>query len=255
MVSDITHIQQSLDQLIQKTAELAHTARERYGQYVAMLGPAVSQKLVLASYHLCTQEYPGAFLQLSLNQQQTLQQGVQQFGQDLKESLTAALQPLNTWDREGEGTPEQLITLLQDIEQSFLDVLRQISQQTNQLLQDHQIINIKSMELLFDIASKAAEQGRPITSAPHLIKALMEEEDQDESSSEGTSEPVVAIFLQLSDLEFTDVEVMNERHQLRQLWQSLKALQDAYEQKQREKTIAEATAAWRASWFPISTDE
>lgn len=253
MASEITQIQQSLDQLTQATVKLTHSARERYGQYLAILGPAVSQKLVLASYHLCTQMYPEAFLQLSLNQQQTLQQGVQQLGQKLQEALTAVLQPLNTWEMEAGCDPEQLMTLLQEMEQAILEALRQTSQQANQLLQDYKIVNITSMELLFEIASKAAEQGRPITSAPHLIKALME--DQDEVSSDGKAEPVVAIFLQLSDLEFTDAEVMNERHQLRQLWQTLKSLQDSYTQKQREKTVAEATAAWRASWFPAQPEE
>jgi len=249
MVPEITQIQQSLEQLSQDTIELAHSARDRYGQYLTILGPAVAQKLVLASYHLCTQVYPEAFLQLSLNQQQALQQGIQQLGQKLQALLTDVLQPLDHWQETAGREPEPLMALLQEMEQAILDAFRQISQQANQLLQEHQIINITSMDLLFDIASKAAEQGRSITSAPHLIKALMD--NQDEASTESTTDPIVAIFLQLSDLEFTDTEVMNERHQLRQLWQTLKSLQASYLQKQQEKMIAEATAAWRASWFPV----
>lgn len=253
MVPEITQIQQSLEQLSQDTIELAHSARDRYRQYLAILGPAVAQKLVLASYHLCTQVYPEAFLQLSLNQQQALQQGIQQLGQKLQTLLTDVLQPLDHWQETADCEPEPLMALLQEMEQSILDAFRQISQQANQLLQEHQIINITSMDLLFDIASKAAEQGRSITSAPHLIKALMD--DQDESSTDSKTDPIVAIFLQLSDLEFTDTEVMNERHQLRQLWQTLKSLQASYSQKQQEKMIAEATAAWRASWFPAQAEE
>jgi hypothetical protein len=189
---------------------------------------------------------------LSLNQQQTLQQELQHLGQDLQERLKAVLQPLNTFVTTEGVEPEQLITLLQDLEQAILEVLRQISQQANQLLQDHQVLEIKSMDLLFEIASKAAEHGRPITSTPHLIKALVE--DEEELSSTSSGDPVVAIFLQLSDLEFTDADVMSGRHQLRQLWQKLKSLRESFHQKQREKTIAEATAAWRASWFPLSSE-
>ncbi|NJK29957.1 MAG: hypothetical protein HC851_08840 [Acaryochloris sp. RU_4_1] len=252
MATEITQIQKHLDQLTQQTVELTHEARESYQQYLALLSPAVAQKLILASYHLCTQIYPEAFLQLSLNQQQTLQQKLQHLGQNLEESLTTLLQPLNTFVTTEEVEPEQLITLLQDLEQAILEVLRQISQQANQLLQDHQILEIKSMDLLFEIASKAAEHGRPITSTPHLIKALVDDEEGLSSTTSG--DPVVAIFLQLSDLEFTDADVMNGRHQLRQLWQKLKSLQESFRQQQREKTIAEATAAWRASWFPLSSE-
>jgi hypothetical protein len=252
IATEITHIQQRLDQLTQHTVELTYEARESYQQYLALLGPAVAQKLILASYHLCTQIYPEAFLQLSLNQKQTLQQELQHLGQDLKESLTAVLEPLHTFVTTEGVEPQQLLTLLQDLERAILEVLQQISQQANQLLQDHQILEIKSMDLLFEIASKAAEQGRPITSTPHLLKALVDDQEGDSPTS--SSDPVVAIFLQLSDLEFTDADVMNERHQLRQLWQKLKALQESFCQKQREKTIAEATAAWRASWFPLSLE-
>lgn len=248
MIVEITQIQQSLDQLTQKTAELTNDARDCYERYLALLGPAVSQKLILAGYHLCTQVYPEAFLRLSLNQQQTLQQDLQQLGQQLQQSLKAVIQPLLALVTEAAVEPEQLMTVLQEIEQAILDVLRQISQQANQLLQDQQIVQITSMDLLFEIASKAADHGHPITNPPHLIKALV---DDQEEESDGNNAPVVAIFLQLADLEFTDSEVMGGRHQLRQLWQKLKALQESFDQKQQEKTVAEATAAWRASWVPV----
>ncbi|WP_261891096.1 hypothetical protein [Acaryochloris marina] len=252
MVPEITQIQQSLDQLDKKTVELTHKVHEQYGQYLTLLGPAVSQKLIQASYHLCTQVNPASFLKLSLNQQQTLQQEVQRLGTKLQETLKAVTQPLTDVTHHESVDPEHLSHLLQDMEQAILDALRQISQQANECLQEYDIVNINSMDLLFDIARKAAEQGRPITSAPHLIKALMDDQND---SPEDSSEPVVAIFLQLSDLEFNDAEVMNERHQLRQLWQELKTLQEAFTKKQREKTVAEATAAWRASWFPAEVSE
>lgn len=253
MVPEITQIQQSLDQLAQKTVELTQAAREHYRQYLTLLGPAVSQKLVLASYHLCTQVHPDGFLKLSLNQQQTLQQEIQRLGTQLQDALTAVAQPLEDLAQQDSVDPDQLLNLLQDMEQAILDALRQISQQANQLLQEYGIVNITSMDLLFDIASKAAEQGRPITSTPHLIKALMD--DQNDGSSDENSDPVVAIFLQLSDLEFTEAEVMNGRHQLRQLWQQLKSVRESFHQKQQEKKVAEATAAWRASWFPAEAGE
>jgi len=253
MVPEITHIQQNLDQLAQKTVELTQNVYEQYGQYLTLLGPAVSQKLIQASYHLCTQINPDSFLQLSLNQQQTLQQEVQQLGTKLQGILKSVPQPLADLAQQEHVDPEHLSTLLEALEQSILDALRQISQQANKCLQGYNIVNISSMDLLFDIASKAAEQGRPITSSPHLIKALID--DQNDDASDNSSDPVVAIFLQLSDLEFTDTEIMNERHQLRQLWQQLKTIRESFDKKQRAKKVAEATAAWRASWFPTDVSE
>jgi len=42
---------------------------------------------------------------------------------------------------------------------------------------------------------------------------------------------------------------MANRNQIRQLSSRLSTLRREYHKKQRERTIAEAEAAWRISWF------
>lgn len=50
--------------------------RSTYESYLTALGQAVRQQLVLASYHLCTQVMPDAFLKLSFNERQKMQHSV-----------------------------------------------------------------------------------------------------------------------------------------------------------------------------------
>lgn len=76
MVGSRDRIEQDLAAL-----ELTLTAfnlefRSTYESYLAALGQAVKQQLILASYHLCTQVMPDAFLKLSFNQRQKMQHSV-----------------------------------------------------------------------------------------------------------------------------------------------------------------------------------
>lgn len=50
--------------------------RSTYESYLTALGQAVRQQLILASYHLCTQVMPDAFLKLSFNERQKMQHSV-----------------------------------------------------------------------------------------------------------------------------------------------------------------------------------
>lgn len=251
MVAEITAIQQDIAQIKQDAADIAQQAQAAYQKYLGLLGRSGSRQLILSSYHLCTQSYPQNFVQLSLDQQQSLQQALQAVGKRLQETLAQILQQLHpllsSQAPASQVEPEDVLAVLQTMEKSVLTALREQSVAVNRLLQEGQIIPAMAIDLLFDVAAKASEQGRSITTTPHLITALMD--DSAGTESEREHGPVVAIFLQLSDLEFTDVEVMHQRHQIRQLWQQLKTLQEALAQKQQEEVVARAIAAWRASWF------
>ncbi len=77
---DIAAIEKAVDAI---AAEL-HSA---YTSYLVALGQAVRQQLILASYHLCTQGYPAAFLNLSFSQRQQLQQAIRKLGQQAAAEL------------------------------------------------------------------------------------------------------------------------------------------------------------------------
>jgi hypothetical protein len=59
---------------------------------------------------------------------------------------------------------------------------------------------------------------------------------------------VTTIHLRLSEIEFSDSTLTAWRTRIRNLLSRLQALGRDYEKKQKERTIAEAEAAWRLSW-------
>ena len=251
MAAAIEQIEQDITALRTKAGRLALNAYQTYQHYLAALGRSLPQQLILASYHLCTQAYPQAFLQRSLAQRQALQQALQTLGQQLQSLLREMLLILNQ-PQENEGlNPDEVLESWEDLETAIVETLQQISRQANQLLQEQDILEIASIETLLEMAAKAAAAGRSITSTPHVLKALIDDKESDDDEAV----PVMAIYLQLADLEFTDPEVMSWRHQLRPLWQQLKSVDADFQAKKQEKIVAEAEAAWRASWYPAETRE
>jgi hypothetical protein len=251
MAAAIEQIEQDITALRAKAGRLALNAYQTYQHYLAALGRSLPQQLILASYHLCTQAYPQAFLQRSLAQRQALQQALQTLGQQLQSLLREMLLILNQ-PQENEGlNPDEVLESWEDLETAIVETLQQISRQANQLLQEQDILEIASIETLLEMAAKAAAASRSITSTPHVLKAIIDDKESDDDEAV----PVMAIYLQLADLEFIDPEVMSWRHQLRPLWQQLKSVDADFQAKKQEKIVAEAEAAWRASWYPAETRE
>ncbi|MBI4780409.1 MAG: hypothetical protein HY785_03700 [Oscillatoriophycideae cyanobacterium NC_groundwater_1537_Pr4_S-0.65um_50_18] len=94
MVRPVEQIEQEIAKLDQAVAAIAQEFHDTYKPYLAALGKAVRQQLILASYHLCTQGYPEQFLQLSLRQRQDLQQSLQQLAKQTQIQLSEQLQPV-----------------------------------------------------------------------------------------------------------------------------------------------------------------
>lgn len=69
-------IEQDLAALEESLTAFNLEFRSTYESYLTALGQAVRQQLVLASYHLCTQVMPDAFLKLSFNERQKMQHSV-----------------------------------------------------------------------------------------------------------------------------------------------------------------------------------
>ena len=82
MVRSVETIRKELKSLEAATATLAEEFDRLYGTYLDALGQAIRQQVVLATYHLCTQVYPDAFLDLSVSQQEALQKHIRQLGRD-----------------------------------------------------------------------------------------------------------------------------------------------------------------------------
>lgn len=82
MVRSVEIIRKELKSLDETTATLAEEFDRLYRTYLEALGRAIRQQVVLATYHLCTQVYPEAFLTLSVNQREQLQQSLRRLGRE-----------------------------------------------------------------------------------------------------------------------------------------------------------------------------
>jgi len=92
MVRPVEQIEQEIARLDQAVGAIAQEFHDTYTPYLAALGKAVRQQLILASYHICTHGYPEQFLQLSLRQRQELQQSLRQLARQAQAYLADQLQ-------------------------------------------------------------------------------------------------------------------------------------------------------------------
>ncbi len=285
MVAAIEKIDRDITGLQGAIATIAQEIRSAYSSYLAALGQAVRQQMVMASYHLCTQVYPETFLNLSLNRRQHLQQALQQLGQQAEQQLGSYLQLFFTFEN-SELTVTEIKNLGQipaSLEQAIIEELRTISRTANHLLQNCDVLPGTAIEALLEVAAKAEDSGGAVSGPPNLLTALVEAKDSsafdaammseqsqvvstssekngDMSSEDvsqllnhafSTSTPtsaVVIIYLRLDEIEFADSTVMAWRNQIRKFLARLASLLQELEKKQRERIVAEAQIAWRSSW-------
>jgi hypothetical protein len=87
-----------------------------------------------------------------------------------------------------------------------------------------------------------------IPSPPNLLNLVIEISDEEDSEDSSFTQ-IMAIYLRLSEIEFADAILLSERKGIRSILVQLNKLGREYQKRQREIKIAEAEAAWRASWF------
>jgi len=382
MAATVEQIRRELNALSEATATLSEEFKELYKHYLQALGKAVRQQLILASYHLCTQAYPDAFLNLSVAQRQKLQVALRELGDEAQEHLQASLQvwqaspmewleqyltqelsspeepssepaedasasertlsddtlsddidteisptadtsqpPEAAADLEGANaasgsvatpdmiakaaaaalrqireetgasaatgapsaetkeplTPARLAKQHLHLEQHIRTVLQGINKTANFLLKKEGILpDLPEVVLAAAAESTAMDRG---PSPPNLLNVLVEmrdrisedrisedhsdidldqeldQQDEEEDAADHDDQDdsrvthLIAIHLQLSDIEFADPQTSLWRSRLREALANLKKLGNQYQKKQREQAIAEAEAAWRAIWY------
>ncbi|TVQ59720.1 MAG: hypothetical protein EA366_04465 [Spirulina sp. DLM2.Bin59] len=134
----------------------------------------------------------------------------------------------------------------QQREEAIAALLHRLSSQANQLLQRQGILNRKLPPPILEAAMQAEEGS--IGQAPNLINLLVESESEQGDDAEGVMQ-VTAVRLRLAEIEFADPTVAIYQSKVRELRGQLQKLAKQYQGLQREKAIAEAEAAWRASWY------
>ncbi|MEH2240180.1 hypothetical protein [Nostoc sp.] len=285
MARAIERIERDIAALKEAIRAIAIELQTTYTSYLNTLGLAVRKQLILASYHLCTQGYPKNFLHLSLNQRQQLQQAIRKLGQLASEQLLICIKSEEVEGEEKDGTDEgdgqdggdgeatssspvilgtstsepftpdtsnpiELAKWQQNLEEVTQEILKKLSHDANLLLQKAGILPKKLPEPILAAAAAAASEASAevMPGPPNLLNLVIEIENEQQSEDSGLTQ-IMAINLRLGEIEFADVTLSSERRQIRSILVQLNKLGREYQKKHRERAIAEAEAAWRASWF------
>lgn len=256
----VEQINRDIAALEATVSAIAIELENAYLGYLTALGEAVSKQLMLASYHLCTQGYPKQFVSLTLSQRQQLQQDMRKLTQKAAAQLlkhTQAEHPLEFSFLVEEAPPisfsdpATLIKWQHQVEKAIANTLKTLSSQTNSLLQQAEILpnKLPLAPLLEAAASSSDGTTGAISELPNLLNLLIETDSDSESQEESHVTQIMAIHLRLIDIEFADATVRAKRNQIRSIAGKVGVLEREYQKKQRERDVAEAEAAWRASWF------
>jgi hypothetical protein len=153
------------------------------------------------------------------------------------------------------SNPIELAEWQQDLEAEIQETLQKVSQSANILIQKTGVLPKKLPEPILAAATAAAASSESssnmmMPSPPNLLNLVIEisgEEDSEDSDSSLTQ--IMAINLRLGEIEFAEATLLSERKGIRNILMQLNKLGREYQKRQRELKIAEAEAAWRASWF------
>ncbi len=269
MARAIERIERDLAMLEEAIRAIAAELQSAYTVYLTLLGEAVRKQLILASYHLCTQGYPENFLKLSLNQRQKLQQAIRQLGKQLSEELITYMNGEIVTEEENEGneTEEEAVTenpklnppdssnpveiakWQNHLEELTQQALKKVSRDTNVLLQQADILPKKVPEPILEAAAAASEAAAEVMPGPPNLLNLVIEIDNEQDEEESSLTQIMTINLRLGEIEFADATLASSRKQIRNILVQLQKLGREYQKKQRERSIAEAEAAWRSSWY------
>ena len=133
------------------------------------------------------------------------------------------------------------------LEMTTQQTLKTVSSQSNFLLQNAGILPKKVPEPILEAATAISEASAEMMPGPPNLLNLVIEIETGQQDSIPTR--IVAINLRLGEIEFADSVLSSKRKQIRQILVQLNKLGLEYQKRQQEKSIAQAEAAWRASWF------
>jgi hypothetical protein len=143
--------------------------------------------------------------------------------------------------------PKDLLQWQEQLEAGIIETLQTLSHRANRLLQQSEVLSGHLPEPVLEVASKADIATEATVSPPNLLHLLIETDSEEEK--EPTMTQLMAIRLRLSEIEFSDSPTTVWRSKIRDLSSQLNKLGRDYQKKQKERSIAEAEAAWRSSWF------
>jgi len=145
--------------------------------------------------------------------------------------------------------PQVLLDWYSEIEEAIVEVLRQTSHRATHLLERAGIIHNQLPEPLMEAASQS-EAAENMGGPPNILNLVVEMGKMNEEGRKSATQriQIVAVYLRLSELEFTDTHLVSQRNRLRSLMQQLQSLSKGFNKRNREYAIAKAEATWRSSW-------
>ena len=146
--------------------------------------------------------------------------------------------------------PQVLVDWYTEIDQAIGDVLRQVSQKATHTLERSGVIHNQLPEPLLEVATQSEAADNVNSDHPNILNLVVEMGKMNEEGRKSSTQriEIIAIYLRLSDLEFTDTYLVSHRNKLRSQLQQLKSLGKIYHKRNREYSIAQAESAWRSSW-------
>lgn len=283
MARAIQQIKQDLTTLDETVAHFAVELRKLYRKYLESLSEATRKQLVLASYQLCTQVYPEAFLNLSVGDREKLQDFFKRLGKSFESQLVEIWENPVDFDEfaqteevllsdeiesptekpieEDENNKnnrneniEDLVQWCKNLEEALRQSLEDLSQEANLYLQKKQILPPQIPVKILEMAMQTDGGNIPVNDSPNLLNLIVETDRSGEETAPIAQETpnltkVVAINLRLPEIEFSNPTLSIERDRLRRELERLSKMRQHHRQLKKELANAEAEAAWRSTWF------
>jgi hypothetical protein len=147
------------------------------------------------------------------------------------------------------SSPVELAIWQQNMEKAIYETLKKVSREANLALQKSGIFPKKLPEPILEAAAAASEAAAEVMlGPPNLLNLVIEVENGQQSENPNLTQ-IMAINLRLAEMEFADAALSSERKQIRSILAQLNKVGQEYQKQQKERVIAEAEAAWRASWL------
>jgi len=148
------------------------------------------------------------------------------------------------------SNPMELAAWQKNLERAINYILKSLSRDGNRLLQKTDILPQKLPEPILEAAAASVEASTDmIPGPPNLLNLVVGIESEQKQLNTENLTQVMALNLRLVEIEFADVKLSSERKQIRNVLNQLAKLGREYQYKQRERSVANAEAAWRASWY------
>jgi hypothetical protein len=203
MSRSLTGIEEKISKIETDTTEFFKEFQHFYRQYLKLLSYCIEQQLILAAHHICTEIYPDAFLRLTFNQRQRLQDRLRKLGREFEADLLVFLKnqaelliepqeseehlssemteieesenqpktvPLNT------ANPDELLHWSRSVEYGVRETLEKISKEANSLLRGAAILSNAIPAKVLEMAVEAEESGIGMNRSgqPNILNLLIE---------------------------------------------------------------------------------